>query len=67
MFRKLDLFPSSGDERKIPTLLGPIERANLSRWAKLPKCFLVVIPDDGPKGINLFQISYRMDETTSVV
>jgi hypothetical protein len=28
MFRKLDLFPSSGEGK--PTLLGPLERASLS-------------------------------------
>jgi hypothetical protein len=26
MFRKLDLFPSSGEGRETPTLLGPIEK-----------------------------------------
>jgi hypothetical protein len=30
-FRKLDLFPSSGEEGKTPTQLGPLERANLSQ------------------------------------
>jgi hypothetical protein len=30
MFRKLDLFPSSGKGRETPTLLGPLERAHLS-------------------------------------
>jgi hypothetical protein len=30
MFRKLDLFPSSGEERETPALLGPLERANLN-------------------------------------
>jgi hypothetical protein len=30
-FRKLDLFPSSGEGEKTPTLLGPLERANLNR------------------------------------
>jgi hypothetical protein len=30
-FRKLDLFPSSGEGRT-PTLLGPLERANLNHW-----------------------------------
>jgi hypothetical protein len=36
-FQKLDLFPSSGKEREMPTLLGPLERANLNHqmlfWA----------------------------------
>jgi hypothetical protein len=27
MFRKLDPFPSSGEERESPTLLGALERA----------------------------------------
>jgi hypothetical protein len=30
-FRKLDLFPSSG-EGEMPTLLDPVERANLNDW-----------------------------------
>jgi hypothetical protein len=28
--RKMDLFPSSGEGRNTPTLLGPLERANLT-------------------------------------
>jgi hypothetical protein len=28
MFRKLDLFPCSGEGKKTPTLLGPLERAD---------------------------------------
>jgi hypothetical protein len=35
MFRKLDLFLSSGEVRETPTLLGPLERANLSYWGYL--------------------------------
>jgi hypothetical protein len=31
-FRKLDLFLSSGEEGRTPTLLGPLERANLNHW-----------------------------------
>jgi hypothetical protein len=32
-FRKLDLFPSSGEGgEKTPTQLGPLERANLNHW-----------------------------------
>jgi hypothetical protein len=30
MFRKLLLFPSSGDGREMSTLLGPLEKANLN-------------------------------------
>jgi hypothetical protein len=29
-FRKLDLFPSSGEVGKVPTQVGPLERANLN-------------------------------------
>jgi hypothetical protein len=36
MFRKTDLFPSSGDgEWKTPTQLGPSERATISHWTKI--------------------------------
>jgi hypothetical protein len=31
-FRKLDLFPSSGEETEAPTLLGLSGNANLNRW-----------------------------------
>jgi hypothetical protein len=31
-FRKLDLFPSSGEGREISTLLGLLERDNLNHW-----------------------------------
>jgi hypothetical protein len=43
-FLKLDLFPSSGDWRDIPTLLGPLERANLNQWL-----FHFWQDDDDPK------------------
>jgi hypothetical protein len=33
-FRKLVLFPPSGEGRKKPTLLGPLERANLNHWTQ---------------------------------
>jgi hypothetical protein len=40
-FRKLDLFPSSGEGEKTPAMLGPLERANLSHLRlehmRLPK------------------------------
>jgi hypothetical protein len=51
-FRKLDLFPSSGEWKDTPTLLGPLERDNLNqcRRKQIPfqkRCFLVFrIPDD---------------------
>jgi hypothetical protein len=28
------MFPTSGDGRETPTLLGPLERANLSHWIR---------------------------------
>jgi hypothetical protein len=31
-FQKMVLFPSSGEGRNTPTLLGPIERSNISHW-----------------------------------
>jgi hypothetical protein len=31
-FRKLDLFPSSGEGREITILLFPLERVNLNHW-----------------------------------
>jgi hypothetical protein len=35
-FQNLDLFPSKGDGRKIPTPLGPLERAYLNQqWLRL--------------------------------
>jgi hypothetical protein len=39
LFQKLDLFPSSGEEREAATLLGPLERANPSfltcKWKQI--------------------------------
>jgi hypothetical protein len=35
MFRKPDLFPSSGEGKETPTLLGPIERTNLNQVQNL--------------------------------
>jgi hypothetical protein len=32
MFQKLDLFPSSGEGRETPALLGPLEKAELNHW-----------------------------------
>jgi hypothetical protein len=37
MFRKLDLFPSSGEGQKTPTLLGPLEKANFNLVFKIPE------------------------------
>jgi hypothetical protein len=34
-FRKMDLFPSSHDVWETPTLLGPLERANLNQSSNL--------------------------------
>jgi hypothetical protein len=32
-FRKVDLFPSSGEGRETSILLGLLERANINHWA----------------------------------
>jgi hypothetical protein len=34
MFWKLHLIPVSGEGRKVPTLLGHFERANINHWTK---------------------------------
>jgi hypothetical protein len=36
-FRKLDLLPSAGEGWETPTLLGPLERANLNHWTSEDK------------------------------
>jgi hypothetical protein len=68
MFWKLDLFPSSGEGGKTPTLLGPLERANLipspedrNRSSFRMLCFLVSrIPDDeqSPKTVILTTFTF---------
>jgi hypothetical protein len=35
MFRKLDLFPSQGEQRTMSILLWPLERANLDQWPNM--------------------------------
>jgi hypothetical protein len=49
-FRKLDLFPSSGVKNggKIPTQLGPLERANLSQSKGVSRRFLLYFSCDWP-------------------
>jgi hypothetical protein len=42
MFRKPNLFPSSGEEREISTLLGPLESANLKHWTRNPMTLSVI-------------------------
>jgi hypothetical protein len=37
-FRKLDLFPPSGEGGKTPTLLGPLERVNFNHWTQQSEC-----------------------------
>jgi hypothetical protein len=32
MFRTMYLFPSSGEGRETPSVLGPLDRANLNQW-----------------------------------
>jgi hypothetical protein len=38
-FRKLDLFPSSGEGRETPTLLGPLERMSVLNVIDLTKLY----------------------------
>jgi hypothetical protein len=45
MFRKLDLFPSSGERRETPTLLGSLERANLNHWTRSSFVQVVISKD----------------------
>jgi hypothetical protein len=47
-FQKLDLFPSSGEVRETPILLGPLERANLNHWINRVDVSLPS-PEDGNK------------------
>jgi hypothetical protein len=42
-FRKLDVYPSSGEERKTRTLLGPSKRANLNDWTNHLKSSQVIL------------------------
>jgi hypothetical protein len=54
MFRKLDLFPSSGEGRQTPSLLCPLERANFNRWTSFLKtqqsiCLALPSPEDGKR------------------
>jgi hypothetical protein len=38
----LDLIPSSGEGRESPTLLGPLNRANLSPWTTHVKVSVIL-------------------------
>jgi hypothetical protein len=38
-FGKLELFPSSGEGREIPTLSASLERANLNHWTEFLEFF----------------------------
>jgi hypothetical protein len=63
MFQKLDLFLSLGEGEKTPTLLGPLERANLSHWTtqvttaaiQTPACFTTIFTAYFP--VNLMDSS----------
>jgi hypothetical protein len=44
MFWILDLSLSCGEVRETPTLLGPIERANLSHWTHMMIPFVKLWP-----------------------
>jgi hypothetical protein len=49
-FRKLDLFPSSGERNQTPSLLAPLERANFKHWIKFanPIILSVIHPRQNP-------------------
>jgi hypothetical protein len=80
-FRKLELLPSSGDGRKIPTLLGNLGRAKLNHWSfshhlrteTVPvaetSCFLLFrIQDDGQSpNTKWFWVSYKIARTLEIL
>jgi hypothetical protein len=53
MFRKMDLFPSSGEGMQTHTLLGLLEKARLNLWTSFVSPF--IIPDDG-QGPKTWQV-----------
>jgi hypothetical protein len=42
MFRKLDLFPPSGKMMGAPTLLSPLETANINHWTGIAILFMEI-------------------------
>jgi hypothetical protein len=56
MFRKLELFPSSVEGRETPTLLGPLERANLNQCID-NSSLIEVNPFWGPNRIGVSLLS----------
>jgi hypothetical protein len=62
MFRKLNLFASSGEWWETPTLLGPLERANINHWAiyinlyGLPEIHKPDIPFEMYSGLHWFPL-----------
>jgi hypothetical protein len=45
-FRKLDLFPPSGEGKEIHALLGPLEGSNINHWTSGLDTFFLIL-DDG--------------------
>jgi hypothetical protein len=58
-FRKLDLFPSPGEKVEVPTLLGPLERANINHWNHLPPPHLRMETDTFPKRCVFLYLEFR--------
>jgi hypothetical protein len=60
-FRKLYLFPSPGEEREMPTVLGPLERGNLNHWiTQKPSYFECYMPSsDRLCGLVVRVLYYR--------
>jgi hypothetical protein len=57
MFQKEDLFPSSGEGLELPTLVGPLERANLNHlWQYNYSCVAL------PIGPNWVGVSHPLSE-----
>jgi hypothetical protein len=42
MFRKLNLLPSSGEDRETPTVLGLLERASLNHWTVIYVAVVII-------------------------
>jgi hypothetical protein len=53
--RKLDLFPSSCEVGGgvTPTLLGPLERANLNHWTEEVSLYAMIYSEQKKKVVNL--------------
>jgi hypothetical protein len=68
VFRKLDVFPSSGEGWETRTLWGPLQRANLKHWTFLKDPSELVSPtphlrtETDPVSETLCSLKYRMPD-----